>query len=155
VKTTTITDLDDFKALDPFFRIIEKGLDGIADGGPFFDLLAEDVIFDYIITVPGYPRRVEGREAVAELYRPYGTTIVLDRCHDLAVHHDIKTGVVVLEYASEGRVVPTGGPVHQPVHLGTHDHRSQGHSLARLPRPRGGLRRARMADTLMDGASAS
>jgi hypothetical protein len=45
------------------------------------------------------------------------------------------------------------GPVHQPVHLGTHDHRSQGHSLARLPRPRGGLRRARMAVTLMDGAS--
>ena len=31
--TTTITDLDDFKALDPFFRIIEQGLDGIADGG--------------------------------------------------------------------------------------------------------------------------
>ena len=37
--TTTITDLDDFKALDPFFRIIEQGLDGIADGGHFFDLL--------------------------------------------------------------------------------------------------------------------
>jgi hypothetical protein len=36
--TTTITDIDDFKALDPFFRIIEKGLDGIADGGQFFDL---------------------------------------------------------------------------------------------------------------------
>src|SRR5207302_8467083 len=108
--TTTIRDLDDFKALDPFFRIIEKGLDGIADGGHFFDLLAEKVIFDYIITTPGYPRRVEGRKAVAELYRPYGTMIVLDRCHDLAVHHDIKTGVVVLEYASEGRVVPTGSP---------------------------------------------
>jgi hypothetical protein len=44
--TTAITDLDDFKALDPFFRIIEKGLDGIADGGHFFDLLAENVIFD-------------------------------------------------------------------------------------------------------------
>ena len=57
---TTITDLDDFKALDPFFRIIEKGLDGIADGGHFFDLLAEEVIFDYIITTPGYPKRVNG-----------------------------------------------------------------------------------------------
>src|SRR5712691_3511847 len=108
--TTKITDLDDFKALDPFFRIIEKGLDGIADGGHFFDLLAENVIFDYIITTPGYPKHVEGRKAVAELYRPYGTMIVLDRCHDLAVHHDIKTGVVVLEYASEGRVVSTGAP---------------------------------------------
>src|ERR1700722_7694158 len=105
-----ITDLDDFKALDPFFRIIEEGLTSIADGGPFFDLLAEDVIFDYIITTPGYPRRVEGRNAVAELYRPYGAMIVLDRCHGLAIHHDIKTGVVVLEYASEGRVVRTEGP---------------------------------------------
>jgi len=48
---TTTKNLDDFKALDPFFRIIEKALEGIADGGHFFDLLAEDVIFDYVITV--------------------------------------------------------------------------------------------------------
>ena len=108
--TTTISDLDDFTALDPFFRIIEKGLEGIADAGHFFDLLTEDVVFDYVITVPGYPRHVEGRQAVAELYRPYGTLIVLERCHDLAVHHDTRTGVVVLEYASAGWVVATGVP---------------------------------------------
>ena len=105
-----INDLDDFKALEPFFRIIEEGLDGLADGGHFFDLLAEDVTFDYVITIPNYPRHVEGRQAVAELYRPYGTTLFLDRCYDLAVHHDRTTGVVVLEYASEGRVVATGAP---------------------------------------------
>ena len=97
-----------FKALDPFFLIIAKGLEGFADAEHFFDLLAEDVIFDYIITVPDYPRHVEGRTAVAELYRPYGNVIVLDRCFDLAVYHDTQTGVVVLEYASEGRVVSTG-----------------------------------------------
>ena len=28
---TTIKNLDDFKALESFFRIIEKGLEGIAD----------------------------------------------------------------------------------------------------------------------------
>jgi ketosteroid isomerase-like protein len=33
---------------------------------------------------------------------------VLDRCFDVAVHRDRETGVVVLEYASEGRVVGTG-----------------------------------------------
>jgi ketosteroid isomerase-like protein len=63
---------------------------------------------DYIITVPNYPRHVVGRAAVAELYRPYGETFVLDRCFDLAVHRDRDTGVVVLEYASEGRAVRTG-----------------------------------------------
>ena len=105
---TTIVGLDDFRALDPFFRIIESGLDGIADDGHLFDLLADDVIFDYVITVPGYPRRVVGRSAVAELYRSYGDTFVLHRCFDLAVHHDGEAGVVVLEYASEGQVVVTG-----------------------------------------------
>jgi uncharacterized protein len=104
---TTINKPDDFKALDPFFRIIEEGLSGLVEGGHFFDLLADDVIFEYIITVPGYPRRVVGRSAVAELYRPYGDLLTLDRCFDLAVHHDRDAGVVVLEYASEGHVVTT------------------------------------------------
>ena len=88
----TIEELADFHALDPFFRIIEEGVAGLADGEHFFDLLAEDVVFEYVITVPGYPRRVEGRRAVAELYRPYGATFFLDRCYDLAVHHDQATG---------------------------------------------------------------
>src|SRR6476619_3810471 len=101
--TTPIRNLDDFRALEPFFRIIEEGLDGLADGAHFFDLLAEDVVFDYVITVPGYPRHLEGRQAVAELYRPYGTTFFLDRCYDLAVHHESTTGVRVLESASHGR----------------------------------------------------
>ena len=108
--TAPIAGLADFAALDPFFRIIEKGLDGLAGPGHFFDLLAEDVTIDYVITVPGYPRHVEGRAAVAELYRPYGTMIILDRCFDLDVHHDAAKGTVVLEYASEGRIVGTGRP---------------------------------------------
>jgi ketosteroid isomerase-like protein len=103
-----ITSLADFRALEPFFRIIEEGLVGLADGEHFFDLLADDVVFDYVITVPNYPRHIVGRAAVAELYRPYGETFVLDRCFDLAVHRDRETGVVVLEYASEGRAVRTG-----------------------------------------------
>ena len=106
--TAPIANLADFAALDPFFRIIEQGLDGLAGPGHFFDLLAEDITVDYVVTVPGYPRHVEGRAAVAELYRPYGTTIMLERCFDLAVHHDATEGVVVLEYASEGRAVSTG-----------------------------------------------
>jgi uncharacterized protein len=107
---TPIANLDDFAALDPFFRIVEQGLDGLAGPGHFFDLLAEDAVFEYVITVPGYPRRVEGRAAVAELYRPYGDALILDRCFDLAVHHDPAHGTVVLEYASEGKVVATGAP---------------------------------------------
>jgi ketosteroid isomerase-like protein len=100
-----IANLSDFAALEPFFRIIEQGLDGLVDPGHFFDLMAEDVVTEYVITVPGYPPRVDGRQALAELYRPYGTAMRLQRCFDLAVYHDKDKGVAILEYASEGHSV--------------------------------------------------
>ena len=106
--TTPIDEFGDYAALDPFFRIIEEGLAGFIDDGHFFDLLAEDVIFDYVISVPGYPRRVEGRRAVAELYRGYGSNMVLRSADELAVHRDREASVIVLEYAVHGQAVQTG-----------------------------------------------
>jgi uncharacterized protein len=105
----TADNMEDFRALDPFFRVIEEGLNGLADGSHFFDMLADDVVFEFIITVPDYPRRVEGRSNLIELYRGYGQAFFLDRCFDLRVHrgHD---STVTLEYASAGRVVATGRP---------------------------------------------
>jgi uncharacterized protein len=105
-----IRDFEDFRALDPFFRIIELGLKGLADGDHFFELLADDVVFDFVITVPDYPRHVVGRDNLIELYRGYGSTFNLDRCDDLRVHRSDSTSTVVLEYASQGTVVATGYP---------------------------------------------
>lgn len=105
--TTSIDNLADFAALDPFFRIIEQGLTGFVDGGHFFDLLAEDVVFEYVITVPGYPRRVEGRRAVAELFRGYGNGMILRSADELVVYRDREASVLVLEYAVHGRAVQT------------------------------------------------
>ncbi|GAA3839422.1 hypothetical protein GCM10022403_084640 [Streptomyces coacervatus] len=103
-----IENLEDFAALDPFFRIVQEGLAGLVDGEHFFDLLAEDVVVEYVVSVPGYPRRVEGRRAVADLYRNYGDAMVLAGADELAVHHDTDKSVVVLEYAVHGRTVHTG-----------------------------------------------
>jgi ketosteroid isomerase-like protein len=104
-----IDNMGDFRALEPFFRVIEEGLDGLVDGGYFFDLLADDVVFEFIITVPDYPRRVEGRENLIELYRGYHEAFFLDRCFDLRVHR-ADDSTVTLEYASEGKVTATGRP---------------------------------------------
>ena len=105
-----IENTDDFRALEPFFRVIERGLAEFVDGEHFFDVLADDVVFDFIITVPDYPRRIVGRDNLVELYRGYGSVFFLDRCYDLRVHHSPSTSTVVLEYSAEGRVVATGYP---------------------------------------------
>ncbi|MFI0733748.1 hypothetical protein ACH4S9_32815 [Streptomyces sp. NPDC021225] len=94
--------LEGFAALDPFFRIIQERLAGLVDGEHFFDFLAEDVVVEYVVSVPGYPRRVQGRRAVADLYRGYGDATVLASADELAVHHDADKSVVVLEYAVHG-----------------------------------------------------
>jgi hypothetical protein len=64
----TVDRIEDFQALEPFFRVIEDGLAGLVDGGHFFDLLADDVVFEFIITVPDYPRRIAGRDNLIDLY---------------------------------------------------------------------------------------
>jgi ketosteroid isomerase-like protein len=105
-----IENIEDFRALDPFMRTMEEGLRGLVDGEHYFDMLADDVVFDFIITIPDYPRHVEGRETLIELYRGYRRMFVLDRCYDLRVHHDPVASTVVLEYSSEGKAAATGSP---------------------------------------------
>jgi hypothetical protein len=94
-KIKAISRMEDFRALDPFFRIIEQGLRNYTDGEHFFDLLADDVVFDFVITVPGYPRHVVGRDTLVELFRGYGQSFFLDSCDDLRVHHDPETSTAV------------------------------------------------------------
>lgn len=108
--TKTVGDNAPFGANSPFFRIIKEGLDGLVDGEDYYDLLAEDVVFEYVITVPGYPRRVEGRQGIIDLYSDYGDYITLHSANGLRVHRDRETSTIVLEYEVHGTSVKTGRP---------------------------------------------
>ncbi|MBB4789464.1 nuclear transport factor 2 family protein [Streptomyces nodosus] len=99
----TVGDNASFGANSPFFRIVKEGLDGLVDGEDYFDLLAEDVVFEYVISVPGYPGRVEGRRQIIDLYSGYGDYMKLRSADNLRVHRDPRTAVVVLEYAPDAR----------------------------------------------------
>src|SRR5712691_7349974 len=83
-----------FSALDPFFELIQRGLSGLVDGDHYFDTIAEKAIFEFRYDFPGWPRRIEGRDALMALYSGYGNSIVLNRADALVVHR-----------CDEGRVV--------------------------------------------------
>lgn len=106
----TVGDDTPFGANGPFFRIIKEGLDGLADGEDYFDLLAEDVVFEYVISVPGYPRRVEGRRRIIELYSDYGDYMTMRGADSLRVYRDREADVVILEYEVHGEAAQTGRP---------------------------------------------
>ncbi len=99
-----------YAAMRPFFDVVAEGLKGLVDGTDFFDIHAEDVVVEYIVTVPDYPRRIVGREALAELYADYGESIVQSGSSDVHRYYDPEKSVVVLEYTMHGTVVKTGAP---------------------------------------------
>ena len=108
--TKYTSDGSNFGADGPLFRIIREGLEGLADGEDYFDLLADDAVFEYVISVPGYPRRVEGRQDVIDLYSGYDDYMTVHTADNLRVYRDPQTSVVVLEYEVHGESVLTGRP---------------------------------------------
>jgi ketosteroid isomerase-like protein len=99
-----------YAAMRPYFQVVAEGLAGLVDGADFFDMHAQDVVVEYVITVPDYPRRIVGRDALAELYANYGDSIVQSGSSEVHRYYDPEKSVVVLEYTMHGTVVSTGAP---------------------------------------------
>ena len=108
--TKYVDDSSNFGADGPFFHVIREGLEGLVDGEDFFDLLDDGVVFEYVISVPGYPRRVEGRQDIVDLYRDYDSYMSVRSADNLRVYRDPAASVVVLEYEVHGTALQTGRP---------------------------------------------
>ena len=97
-----------FTALDPFFEISRQGLAGLVDGVHYFDAIADDAVFEFRYIFPGWPRTVNGREALIERYAGYGNNIVLHGADGLVIHRSQDPRVVIIEYEVHGKIVATG-----------------------------------------------
>jgi ketosteroid isomerase-like protein len=97
-----------FRALDPFFNIIQQSLAGLVDGDHYFDTIADDAVFEFRYIFPGWPLRVDSRKALMTLYAGYGDNIVLHGAGALIAHRTQDPRVAILEYEVHGKTVRTG-----------------------------------------------
>lgn len=97
-----------FKALDPFFGIVMKGLNGLVDGDYFWDAVADEAVFEFLYRFPGWPDRLEGRAAYMKVMEGY--SMDLHSADGLVVHLTRDPRVVVLEYEVHGTAPSTGKP---------------------------------------------
>ena len=100
----------DFKALDPFFDVVQEGLSRFVDGEHYFDTIADDALFEFRYSFPGWPQAVRGRANLMALYSGYGNNIMLHRGDALAVHPSTDGRVVVIEYEVHGTILASGAP---------------------------------------------
>jgi ketosteroid isomerase-like protein len=99
-----------FTALDPFFNIVQQGLAGRVDGDHYFDTIADHAMFEFRYIFPGWPQKLDSRDALMALYEGYGNNIILHAADALVVHRSQDARVVVLEYEVHGRILRTGAP---------------------------------------------
>jgi len=104
--TKYASDSSNFGADGPFFRVVREGLEGLVAGDDYFDLLGDDVV----ISVPGYPKRLQGRQNIIDLYSGYDDFMTVRAVDHLRAYRDPEASVVTLEYEVHGESVQTGRP---------------------------------------------
>jgi ketosteroid isomerase-like protein len=97
-----------FEALNPFFKVVLKGLRGLVDGRHYFDTFAEDALFESRYHFPGWPTTIRGRANLMASLSGYGKTIKLHSGDALVVHRSQDRRVVILEYDVHGKILSTG-----------------------------------------------
>lgn len=95
------------KEAEPFYNIIMKGLQGEVDGEHFWDVVAEDAVFEFLYHFPGFASKIKGRKKYMEWFGGYN--YVLHSADNLRIHKSTAPGVIILEYEVHG-VAPTGKP---------------------------------------------
>src|SRR5271170_6922851 len=78
----------EYEAAGPYFALVRGALGDLVDGEHFFDIVAEDVLYEVLYEL-GWPRVIEGRTNLMAAFRGYGDIIVLQSADKLIIH---KTG---------------------------------------------------------------
>ncbi|WP_199854823.1 nuclear transport factor 2 family protein [Streptomyces dioscori] len=93
---------------DLFRRSLRMLLD--KDIAAWVGLWDDQGVLEFPFAPEGWPKRLEGRAAVADYMRHYPDHIDLHDFPDLKIHETGEPGTIVVEMRGVGRVVETGKP---------------------------------------------
>jgi ketosteroid isomerase-like protein len=94
-----------YEAADPYFNLVRRALGDLVDGEHFFDIVADDVIYEVLYDL-GWPRVIEGRADLMAAFRGYVDNIALQSA-DKLITHKTDDGCVI-EYEVHGTILATG-----------------------------------------------
>lgn len=92
----------------PYFDLVRGALGDLVDGEHFFDIITDDVIYEVLYDVPGWPRVIKGRADLMAAFKGYVDNMALQSADELVVHTTDDGHVAVIEYEVHGTVVATG-----------------------------------------------
>ena len=86
-----------YAGAEPYFALVRKALADLVDGEHFFDIVADDVVYEVRYDL-GWPRVVRGRTDLMGQFKGYVGSIRLQSADNLIVNKSDSGRVVVIEY---------------------------------------------------------
>jgi ketosteroid isomerase-like protein len=96
------------KAANAYFDLVRRALGDLVDGEHFFDIVADQIVYEVRYDFPGWPRVIQGRADLMTQFRAYGDNIELQSADKLITHKTDGGSVVVIEYEVHGTILATG-----------------------------------------------
>lgn len=92
----------------PYFDLIRSALGTLVDGRHFFDVVADDVVYEVLYDIPGWPRVITGRAGLMDAFAGYVEGISLKSADRAIVYHADGGHVVIVEYEVHGTIRASG-----------------------------------------------
>lgn len=101
-----------FAGARPYFQLVRRALSDLVDGDHFFDTVADNIVYEVLYDVGGWPRVIKGRAELMDRFKGYCQHIELQSADQLVVHKADDSRVVVIEYEVRGTILATGVRYH-------------------------------------------
>ena len=97
-----------YRSAAPYFDLVRGALRDLVEGKHFFDIVSDDIIYEVLYEIAGWPRVIKGRTDLMAAFRGYVDNIALRSANELILHKTDDGRVVVIEYEVHGIVIRTG-----------------------------------------------
>ncbi len=94
-----------FARARPYFQLVRRALGDLVEGDHFFDVVANNVVYEVLYDIAGWPRIINGRPELTEQFKGYCEHIELQSADRLVVHNADDGRVVVMEYEVHGTIL--------------------------------------------------
>jgi uncharacterized protein len=97
-----------YKPAEPYFNLVRRALGDLVEGEHFFDIVAEDIVYEVLYEIAGWPRVIQGRPDLMAQFRGYCENVELQSADKLITHKTDDSRTVVIEYEVHGTILRTG-----------------------------------------------
>src|ERR1700691_5109210 len=97
-----------YKPAEPYFNLVRGALGDLVDGEHFFDMVADDIIYEVLYDIAGWPQTIRGRPDLMAQFRGYCDNVELQSADRLITHKTDDGHTIVIEYEVHGTILRTG-----------------------------------------------